>query len=197
MTIKFHISNDILLSYSAGTLDEASSLLVATHLALCPHCRARNSSADALGGYLLDSLEATPVSPTMMASVLSQVRSDTNVSRAKGAVSYFFKCNHSRSAPKLPRRGSERLALENARTSGPANFDRYARQSFPSTAAAFPKWLESPVAWAQRARAHAYSDWVVCAIGIPCCIAAIFQKQTNVRNMSHLPVQGKIASASQ
>ena len=77
MTIKFHISNDILLSYSAGTLDEASSLLVATHLSLCPHCRARNSSADALGGYLLDSLEATPVSPTMMASVLSQVRSDT------------------------------------------------------------------------------------------------------------------------
>ena len=77
MTIKFHISNDILLSYSAGTLDEASSLLVATHLALCPHCRARNSSADALGGYLLDSLEATAVLPTMMASVLSQVRSDT------------------------------------------------------------------------------------------------------------------------
>jgi putative transcriptional regulator len=76
VTIKFHISNDILLSYSAGTLDEASSLLVATHLALCPHCRARNSSADALGGYLLDSLEATPVSPTMMASVLSQVRSE-------------------------------------------------------------------------------------------------------------------------
>ena len=77
MTITFHISNDILLSYSAGTLDEASSLLVATHLALCPQCRARNSSADSLGGYLLDSLEATPVAPTMMASVLSQVRSGT------------------------------------------------------------------------------------------------------------------------
>lgn len=76
MTIKFHISNDILLSYSAGTLDEASSLLVATHLALCPDCRARNSSADSLGGYLLDSLESTPVSPTMIASILSQIRSD-------------------------------------------------------------------------------------------------------------------------
>lgn len=89
MTIKFHISNDILLSYSAGTLDEASSLLVATHLALCPHCRARNSSADALGGYLLDCLEATPVSPTMMASVLSQVRSDTTSSEPKGPSRIF------------------------------------------------------------------------------------------------------------
>jgi len=67
-----------------------------------------------------------------------------NVSRAKGAVSYFFECNHSRSAPKLPRRGSERLALEKARTSGPADFDRYARQTFASTAVAFPKWLEGP-----------------------------------------------------
>jgi putative transcriptional regulator len=76
VTIKFHISDDILLSYSAGTLDEASSLLVATHLALCPHCRSRNMSADSLGGYLLDSLEATPVSPTMRDTVLSQARNE-------------------------------------------------------------------------------------------------------------------------
>jgi putative transcriptional regulator len=74
VTIRFHISNDILLSYSAGTLDEASSLLVATHLALCPHCRARSVAADSLGGYLLESLEATPVSPAMRDAVLSRVR---------------------------------------------------------------------------------------------------------------------------
>ena len=64
------------LSYSSGTLDEASSLLVATHLALCPHCRSRNALADSLGGYLLDSLEATPVSPDMIDSVLARVRND-------------------------------------------------------------------------------------------------------------------------
>jgi putative transcriptional regulator len=76
VTIKFHISNDLLLSYSSGTLDEASGLLVATHLALCPHCRTRNALADSLGGYLLDSLEATPVSPDMIDSVLARVRND-------------------------------------------------------------------------------------------------------------------------
>jgi putative transcriptional regulator len=80
MTIKFHVSNDILVSYSAGTLDEASSLLVATHLALCPHCRARNRSADSLGGYLLDSLEEAPVSSAMKDTVLSRVRSESPVS---------------------------------------------------------------------------------------------------------------------
>ena len=77
MTIRFHVSEDILLKYSAGTLDEASSLLVSTHLALCPHCRLRNGSADALGGFLLDSLEAAPVSPSMMEAVLSRVQNET------------------------------------------------------------------------------------------------------------------------
>jgi putative transcriptional regulator len=78
MTIKFHISDDLLLGYSAGTLDEASSLLVATHLALCPHCRARNASADAVGGYLLETLQEAPVPPGMMDSVLARVKSETH-----------------------------------------------------------------------------------------------------------------------
>lgn len=76
MTIKFHIGDDLLLSYAAGTLDEASSLLVATHLALCPHCRARNASADAVGGYLLETLPEAPVSSGMLDSVLSRVRNE-------------------------------------------------------------------------------------------------------------------------
>src|SRR5450631_3141967 len=83
MNIKFHISKDILLSYSAGTLDEASSLLVASHLALCPHCRARNALADSFGGYLLDALEASPVSDSMMDSVLAQVRNEAPLAMAK------------------------------------------------------------------------------------------------------------------
>lgn len=83
MTIKFHISNNVLLSYSAGTLDEASGLLVATHLALCPHCRARNIAADSLGGYLLDSIEPAPVSPTMRDAVLSRVRNEVSSDPAK------------------------------------------------------------------------------------------------------------------
>jgi putative transcriptional regulator len=76
MNIKFHLGDDILLKYAAGTLDEASSLLVATHLALCPHCRARNGVADALGGVLLDSLEAAPISASTMDAVLARLRDE-------------------------------------------------------------------------------------------------------------------------
>jgi putative transcriptional regulator len=77
MSVQFHISDDLLLSYAAGVLDEASGLLVATHLALCPHCRARNASADAVGGHLLEALPATDVSPGLLDAVLSQVRKTT------------------------------------------------------------------------------------------------------------------------
>jgi putative transcriptional regulator len=77
MSIKFHFSDALLLGYAAGTLDEASSLLVATHLALCPHCRARNASADAVGGYLLETLPEAPVPSGMLDSVLSRVRSES------------------------------------------------------------------------------------------------------------------------
>jgi putative transcriptional regulator len=83
LTIKFHVTDDTLISYSAGTLDEASSLLVATHLALCPHCRERNVSADSVGGYLLDCIETTPVSPTMRDAVLSRVRNEVSPAGAK------------------------------------------------------------------------------------------------------------------
>jgi putative transcriptional regulator len=74
MTIQFHLSDDLLLSYSSGNMDEASGLLVASHLALCPHCRMRNSSADSVGGYVLDTIPESDVSPYLLDAVLARVR---------------------------------------------------------------------------------------------------------------------------
>ncbi|MEM6307183.1 MAG: ChrR family anti-sigma-E factor [Pseudomonadota bacterium] len=53
-TIKHHLSDDILMAYSAGTLPEAFNLVVATHLSMCPTCRAAAAAYDAVGGGLLE-----------------------------------------------------------------------------------------------------------------------------------------------
>lgn len=54
MTIKHHLTEQLLLSYSAGELPEAFSLVVATHLSMCDECRARAESFDAVGGSIIE-----------------------------------------------------------------------------------------------------------------------------------------------
>ena len=52
--INHHLTDAILMAYSAGSLPEAFNLMVASHVSLCDECRARAESFDALGGAVLD-----------------------------------------------------------------------------------------------------------------------------------------------
>jgi len=54
MTIHHHPDDELLVAYAAGELDEAWSLLIATHTALCPACRSQVRAAEALGAALLE-----------------------------------------------------------------------------------------------------------------------------------------------
>lgn len=54
MTPTHHPGDDLLVAYAAGTLDEAPSVVVATHLALCPACRTEVARLEAIGGALLE-----------------------------------------------------------------------------------------------------------------------------------------------
>lgn len=73
MTPRHHISDDLLLSYAAGSLAEGWSLAVATHLALCPECRARLAAAEAAGGALLETIGAAAVEAGSWASVRNRL----------------------------------------------------------------------------------------------------------------------------
>ena len=60
MNVRHHVSDSLLSAYAAGTLAEGWSLAVATHLSLCPHCRAKVSRFEAVAGDLLESISAQP-----------------------------------------------------------------------------------------------------------------------------------------
>jgi len=49
-----HLPESMLATYAAGGASEAEAVLVASHLTLCPACRARLADMEAVGGALLD-----------------------------------------------------------------------------------------------------------------------------------------------
>jgi len=95
-TIKHHLTDDILMAYSAGALPEAFDLLVATHISLCDECRARMHEFDAVGGALLADTETADLNPDSFAATMAKIASQDSAEpapRAKPAApvqSYVF-----------------------------------------------------------------------------------------------------------
>ena len=53
MKPQHHLDAATLVSFASGALPEAMSVVVATHLSVCEHCRARLCEAENIGGALL------------------------------------------------------------------------------------------------------------------------------------------------
>ncbi len=54
MSIKHHLTEQLLMGYAAGTLPEAFNLVVASHISMCDDCRAALAAYEALGGAMLE-----------------------------------------------------------------------------------------------------------------------------------------------
>lgn len=73
MSIRHHPDDATLTAYAAGTLMEALSVTVATHLAICPACRARVRAAETIGGALLEDAEAAEIEPDALARAMARI----------------------------------------------------------------------------------------------------------------------------
>lgn len=73
MTISHHLDDVTLVAYAAGTLGEAHSVVVATHVAMCATCRSAVRTAEALGGSILAEQEASAVTDTCRAATLASL----------------------------------------------------------------------------------------------------------------------------
>ncbi|TAL01873.1 MAG: anti-sigma factor [Rhodospirillaceae bacterium] len=79
MSIRFHPRNEILLAYATGTLEEAASVLIATHLALCPQCRTAVGCMEAVGGALLDALPAAALDDRNLTQMMTRLDEPASV----------------------------------------------------------------------------------------------------------------------
>lgn len=68
-----HLDHSTVLAYAAGTLDEAFNVVIASHLAMCPDCRAAVRAAEAVGGELIGNLPESPVSTSCRDRTLARL----------------------------------------------------------------------------------------------------------------------------
>ena len=73
MSVLHHPPEDMLLGYASGGLDEATSVLLATHLALCPSCRKAVRAAEAVGGALMEELVPASLPKTAIDAVIARL----------------------------------------------------------------------------------------------------------------------------
>jgi putative transcriptional regulator len=71
-----HVSEELLMAYAAGHLAEAESLVVATHLALCPACRERNAELESAGGALLEDLAPAPMTDDGFEALMARLEAE-------------------------------------------------------------------------------------------------------------------------
>ncbi|WP_321503560.1 ChrR family anti-sigma-E factor [Breoghania sp.] len=73
MTVHHHIDESTLLRYASGDLDEAFSVIVAAHLAMCGDCRKALRLANDIGGSLLDREEPAPLADNALERIMSGI----------------------------------------------------------------------------------------------------------------------------
>ena len=72
-TPRHHPSEDMLLEYATGSMNEQASVLIATHLALCPMCREKVRAMESVGGALIDEIEPALVGSDARQNVMAML----------------------------------------------------------------------------------------------------------------------------
>jgi len=84
--IKHHLTDALLMGYSAGTLPEAFNLVVATHISLCDECRARMYEFDSVGGEILEEETIASMSESSLNQTLDMIEAGDIAQLAASAV---------------------------------------------------------------------------------------------------------------
>ena len=72
-----HLDHSTILAYAAGTLNEAFTVVAASHIAVCPSCRGAVRAAQAVGGEFLNAMADTAVSADCRTRTLAALEQAT------------------------------------------------------------------------------------------------------------------------
>ncbi len=81
--INHHLTDSLLMAYSAGSLLEGFNLVVATHISLCDECRARMHAFDTVGGAVVEDEAPVDMSDDSLAATLALIaKGDAGITAA-------------------------------------------------------------------------------------------------------------------
>lgn len=78
MTVCHHINDATLMRFAAGDLDEAFAVVIASHIAMCGHCRENLTAAEEIGGEVLDGAEQIEMSANAFGQLMANIYSPGN-----------------------------------------------------------------------------------------------------------------------
>ncbi len=79
MKIDHHPSDELLMDYSSGALLECWSIVIATHLALCPSCRSSVDKLEAIAGKFLEDVDDVAVEADFFEKVMGRLNESTDI----------------------------------------------------------------------------------------------------------------------
>ena len=83
---RHHLPQDLLLEYAAGTTKATTSLLVACHLTLCPHCRREVSRLEEIGANLLEHQPDAEIADSVLARTLAALDTPASMAPVRASV---------------------------------------------------------------------------------------------------------------
>lgn len=88
--INHHLTDALLMAYSAGSLPEGFNLVVATHISMCDECRARMYEFDTVGGAVIDNEPPMDMASDSLAATMALIAADQTVDTATAPRSGLF-----------------------------------------------------------------------------------------------------------
>ncbi len=73
MKTAFHLDDATVVAYAGGSLSNCLSVVAASHVAMCDHCRAKVRRAEAVGAVLLETCEVQQMKPDALSSVFERI----------------------------------------------------------------------------------------------------------------------------
>ena len=100
--IETHPSSEMLMNYAMGNTKEAESLIISSHIAYCPICKAEVAKYESIGGFYLRNHEELKLTNSLWNKVLERVDGLDQDDKSTNYVDHKLKTSLSNDSIRIP-----------------------------------------------------------------------------------------------